>query len=269
MNQQLPLLNLKMFNDSEENSNNNIRKESSETMHQPMEVKGINLINNNYSRFRSKQNIKQNSFEKDNICTSTVKRVSIKSNKLDNITEFKAVYNMINPNEEKIENIKVTNKLTISKTMRLDKDREIAAENQIAILKTMDEIKKKNEEMKKLLVLKESTRFFKLRKKVEKFVDSTSFVIFFMFLTVFIIFIGDIQNGWLPSTLDNSIDILQTSILSIFTLEILFTCIAKEGYINSFFFWLDVISTVSIIQDIGFIFDPLINFGNNTEIDQK
>jgi hypothetical protein len=62
---------------------------------------------------------------------------------------------------------------------------------------------------------------------------------------------------------------LQTSILSIFTLEILFTCIAKEGYINSFFFWLDVISTVSIIQDIGFIFDPLINFGNNTEIDQK
>lgn len=36
-----------------------------------------------------------------------------------------------------------------------------------------------------------------------------------------------------------------------FTLEIIVSSLAKHGYWNSFFFWLDVISTLSILLDIG------------------
>ena len=74
-------------------------------------------------------------------------------------------------------------------------------------------------------------------------------------------FINDIQMGYLPKSVDDVIDILQTTTFVLFILEIFLTCWAKKDYINSFFFWLDVISSISILQEISFIFDPLLNIG--------
>jgi hypothetical protein len=78
-------------------------------------------------------------------------------------------------------------------------------------------------------------------------------------LTLIALFSNDIQAAWLPKYVDNAFDILQTLLLFFFSLEILLTCIANREYINSFFFWLDVISTLSLIQDISFIFDRILN----------
>lgn len=91
-----------------------------------------------------------------------------------------------------------------------------------------------------------------------KFVDNNYFVIFMTVLTIFVLFANDIQNAWCRTNVDVPIDIMQCLMFAMFTLEIVLTAIAKEGYIFSFFFWLDVISTISLIQDIAFIFDPLM-----------
>jgi hypothetical protein len=45
------------------------------------------------------------------------------------------------------------------------------------------------------------------------------------------------------------------SAMIIFTLEILLYSYSKEAYVFSFFFWLDVISTLSLIQDIGWFME--------------
>jgi hypothetical protein len=114
---------------------------------------------------------------------------------------------------------------------------------------------------------KESTPV-KLTKKqiahtiIKKTVDSNSFIIFMTLLTLIALFCNDIQTAWLPVYVDDAFDILQTLLLFFFSLEILLTCIANREYINSFFFWLDVIATVSLIQDISFIFDPILNGGS-------
>jgi len=47
---------------------------------------------------------------------------------------------------------------------------------------------------------------------------------------------------------------------SLFVGEILVACYVRKGYFNSFFFWLDVLSTASMIFDIGWIMDNL-SFG--------
>jgi len=39
--------------------------------------------------------------------------------------------------------------------------------------------------------------------------------------------------------------------LILFSIEIVLSCIARPEYRNSFFFWLDFISTVSLLLDIG------------------
>ena len=46
--------------------------------------------------------------------------------------------------------------------------------------------------------------------------------------------------------------------LFFFILEIVIASIGVEGYICGFFFWLDILATISIIPDIGWIWDPII-----------
>ncbi len=38
----------------------------------------------------------------------------------------------------------------------------------------------------------------------------------------------------------------------------------QPGYFNSFFFWLDVVSTLSIVLDIGWVSSSILGDGDNT-----
>ena len=49
---------------------------------------------------------------------------------------------------------------------------------------------------------------------------------------------------------DVGFDAITTICLIMFSIEIALASIAKQGYIGSFFFWLDFISTISLILDI-------------------
>lgn len=44
-----------------------------------------------------------------------------------------------------------------------------------------------------------------------------------------------------------------------FTIEIILSIICKKGYFNSFFFWLDLISTITLILDLTWVSDKLFS----------
>ena len=48
-----------------------------------------------------------------------------------------------------------------------------------------------------------------------------------------------------------------------FIVEIVLSSIVKHDYFLSFFFWLDVISTLTMIPDCGWIWDPLTSGGSS------
>lgn len=50
-------------------------------------------------------------------------------------------------------------------------------------------------------------------------------------------------------------------LLFLFALEWVLNIIAKKDYSLSFYFWLDLIATISLIQDIDYIMNPLLGFG--------
>jgi len=52
--------------------------------------------------------------------------------------------------------------------------------------------------------------------------------------------------------------------LGIFALEIVLSCIAKPGYIFGYYFWLDTVSTVSLMFDIGWVNDAIFQTGAGT-----
>jgi hypothetical protein len=49
--------------------------------------------------------------------------------------------------------------------------------------------------------------------------------------------------------------------MTCFAAEIIVASIVKEGYFLSFYFWLDVVSTITMIPDVGWIWNPIISGG--------
>lgn len=103
--------------------------------------------------------------------------------------------------------------------------------------------------------------FRKIKRKIIKFLDSTPSLIFLSLLTIFALFAADIQAACLRIEVDEPFNIIQCAMLGIFTLEWILNIIAKKNYVFSFFFWLDLLSTISLFQDIDYIMNPIMGYG--------
>jgi hypothetical protein len=73
------------------------------------------------------------------------------------------------------------------------------------------------------------------------------------FLTFYALFFDDLRLAVFSKEDDFVFNVLTLLTLAIFVSEIILTSISKDGYFLSFFFWLDLIATVSLIADVEFI----------------
>ena len=55
--------------------------------------------------------------------------------------------------------------------------------------------------------------------------------------------------------------------MSIFSIELVLNCYARKDYFNSFFFWLDLISTLSVLTDIEPVWSAII--GDNLSAENE
>ena len=78
------------------------------------------------------------------------------------------------------------------------------------------------------------------------------------------LFFDDIRVLCIPKTYDDTFYVVTFICMMLFLTEILIASYAKEEYVGSFFFWLDCISTVSMIPDIPWIWEPIIGFDENS-----
>ena len=101
----------------------------------------------------------------------------------------------------------------------------------------------------------------KRRKKCAAFVDHGCTVFFMTLLTIYALYMDDVRMIALPLDYDNIFYGITLVGMICFTAEILISSYAKDEYLYSFFFWLDIISTVSMIPDCGWIWDPMIGEG--------
>jgi class 3 adenylate cyclase len=81
-------------------------------------------------------------------------------------------------------------------------------------------------------------------------VESKIFVTLTMFLTIWALIGEDIKLMTTSKDLDDTFMIITFVMMGIFTAEIVMASLAKDDYYLSFFFWLDIISTLSLILDI-------------------
>lgn len=76
-------------------------------------------------------------------------------------------------------------------------------------------------------------------------------------ITVYSLFFDDLRMVVLTLDSDQIVFGITSWCFAMFAIEIFFASICKEDYFLTFFFWLDVISTISMITDIGWVWDAM------------
>lgn len=97
-----------------------------------------------------------------------------------------------------------------------------------------------------------------VKKKILAFIEHWSFTAWMTILTIYALFGDDIRLLATEKPADPGFYAVSCVCLFFFTLEIVLGSVSKENYWLNFFFWLDVISTLSLIPDIPWIWDYII-----------
>ncbi len=77
-------------------------------------------------------------------------------------------------------------------------------------------------------------------------------------ITVYSLFGDDVRQLCFTADADPVFYILTCISFIAFALEIVLACLCKDDYWLGFYFWLDLISTVSLITDIGWAMDAMM-----------
>ena len=91
-----------------------------------------------------------------------------------------------------------------------------------------------------------------------KILDSWGISFVMTIVTIYALFFDDIRVLYIPKVADDIFYTLTSIALVLFILEIWFACMVKPGYWLSFFFILDLVSTISLVTDIGWIMEIIL-----------
>mmetsp|Transcript_90350 Transcript_90350/g.255856 ORF Transcript_90350/g.255856 Transcript_90350/m.255856 type:complete len:1020 (+) Transcript_90350:208-3267(+) len=91
-------------------------------------------------------------------------------------------------------------------------------------------------------------------------VQSSTFSIAMFVLTVYVLFGDDLRLAFFRKGADPVFNIITIVSIFLFSVELVLTSIAIDDYFLSFFFCLDIVSTVSLILDLTFVWEYLVGY---------
>ncbi len=89
----------------------------------------------------------------------------------------------------------------------------------------------------------------RVKHPVQKFLDGSKAQLFLLIVTLYALFADDYRYLTTDIEYDNFYDAFIIICMVIFITEIVLSSIFKVGYFKSYYFWLDIISTGSLILD--------------------
>mmetsp|Transcript_139076 Transcript_139076/g.361363 ORF Transcript_139076/g.361363 Transcript_139076/m.361363 type:complete len:967 (-) Transcript_139076:170-3070(-) len=92
-----------------------------------------------------------------------------------------------------------------------------------------------------------------------KIVENGVFVSLTMLLTIYALVGDDFRLLWTHKSADSTFDYMVVTCIFIFSFECIISVLGKADYLWSFFFWLDMISTVSLVLDITVVSEWMLN----------
>lgn len=98
----------------------------------------------------------------------------------------------------------------------------------------------------------------KWKLKIKCILDHWMFSFFMTSLTIYALFGDDIRLSATTKSADSIFYSLTIGCFVLFSIEIILASISIEDYWLGFFFWLDIVSTISLIPDVGWIWDSVV-----------
>jgi hypothetical protein len=97
---------------------------------------------------------------------------------------------------------------------------------------------------------------------------SLKYQTFITVLTLYSLFADDFRTAFFYQDVDLGFDLVSLGVMAIFSIEIILSTLVIDGYFLSFFFFLDIISTISIIFDVNFITDLIFSTTSSSSVAQ-
>ena len=91
-------------------------------------------------------------------------------------------------------------------------------------------------------------------------IESCAFQTVMSILTLYILFADDIKILTTDVNADIPFSIIDIVLMVLFAIELIISCIAVDDYFLHFFFWLDIVSLLTILLDIHWFYNFFVNF---------
>jgi hypothetical protein len=88
---------------------------------------------------------------------------------------------------------------------------------------------------------------------------------FFAVITLWVLVADDLRLACMPPSADLAIGTLSMACMFAFVFEIIMYSIGTKAYLGSFFFWLDVLATISMILDIPRVNEVILQSAGNSD----
>lgn len=96
-----------------------------------------------------------------------------------------------------------------------------------------------------------------LRRFCRQMASSVYVALFFAIITLWVLFSDDLRYATFPPAADEAMGWLSVSCMVAFSFEIIMYSFGSREYVGSFFFWLDLLATASMILDIPAVEDAI------------
>lgn len=99
----------------------------------------------------------------------------------------------------------------------------------------------------------------KIKRFFKNYIDHNAELLIMSILTIFCLFAPDFQHILISMRYDDIFNSCYIFIFTVFMLEFLISIWVKPSYANSFFFWIDLLATLSMLLEADWILTPLVN----------
>ena len=120
-----------------------------------------------------------------------------------------------------------------------------------------NDIFEEKEDKKNVPELRKKSLFGKVHNIAVKLAENTYLEIFFNILVFYALFADDFRTIVLPKSADYYMDSITVVCIFVFSSEVLVSIVIRKGYFNSFFFYLDILSTLTLFFDITYVYEQV------------
>jgi hypothetical protein len=106
---------------------------------------------------------------------------------------------------------------------------------------------------------KDDSKKASLKKYILNILDSNILLFIMAFLTSFVLFGSDVKSISLDPDYDHIFNGIFLLVLILFIIEFAANWYVRPGYIKTFFFWLDLLSILSMFLEIEWILVPILD----------